>query len=73
MATCRVCTASITWGVDEAGVKIPLDDHEQLDYGPRRYRIVADGSVPRVAAVAEDSTARTFVDHRQLCMQPRVV
>lgn len=73
MATCRVCSADITWAVDEQGDKVPLDDHEQLDYGPSRYRIVVDGTRPTVAALGDESPARAYVDHRTICQQPRVV
>lgn len=73
MATCRVCTAPITWAIDDEGERIPLDDHEQRDYGPGRYRIEIDGNPPQVAPVGEDSSARTFVDHRIICQEPRVI
>lgn len=73
MADCRVCTAPIRWAMDEAGSKVPLDEHEQRDYGPGRYRIVADGSWPLIAPVPDDSTARTYVDHRTICQQPRPI
>lgn len=73
MATCRVCTAPITWAVDENGERIPLDDHEQLNYGPKRYRITRDGNPPTVTALSEESPAQSFVDHRQLCQQPRAI
>jgi hypothetical protein len=87
MATCRVCTAPIRWATDPDGRMIPLDEHEQLDYDPPqpavmasaalgmgpRYRIVSDGIRPMVEAVPSDSTARTFVDHRYLCQQPRAI
>lgn len=75
MATCRQCTVPIIWAdvEDGHGERVPLDEHEQLDYGPERYRIVKDGTPPLVARVADDSTVRTFVDHRHLCQQPRAI
>lgn len=73
MALCRVCMAPITWSVDEAGEKVPIDDHEMRDYGPGRYRIVQTAVEPTVAAMAESSPAQTYVDHRVLCQQPRVI
>ena len=73
MSTCRVCTAPITWASDEAGNSVPLDDHEQRDYGESRYRIVTDGARPLVAAVPDESPARAYVDHRHLCQQPRAI
>lgn len=71
MSDCRRCAASITWAVNEKGEKVPLDDHEQLDYGPGRYRIKEDGNPALVAPVADDSAIRTFVDHRVICQRPR--
>jgi hypothetical protein len=76
MSNCRICTAPITWAlVDDNGFgeRVPLDDHEQLDYGPRRYRMVRDGNPPFVAAVGEDHPGRLYVDHRHLCQQPRAL
>lgn len=73
MPDCRVCFAPIIWSTTAAGERVPLDDHEQRDYGPKRYRIVRDGNPPEIAPVPEESTARTFVDHRHLCRQPRVI
>lgn len=75
MSNCRVCTAPITWATveDHHGERVPLDDHEQLDYGEKRYRIVRDGNPPIVAPVPEDSPVRTFVDHRHICQQPRAI
>jgi hypothetical protein len=71
MAVCRICNSPITWAVNHAGDVIPLDDHEQRDYGPGRYRISKDGTRPVVASVPDDSRARVYVDHRVLCQQPR--
>jgi hypothetical protein len=73
MADCRVCNAPITWAVDAAEVKIPLDDHEQFDAGPGRYRIVRDGNPPLVEPVPDESPVRTYVDHRVICQQPRAI
>ncbi len=73
MANCRVCNAPVRWAVDEQGNKIPLDDHEERDYGPDRYRIVIDGVQPTVARIDDDSPLRTFADHRALCQQPRAM
>jgi hypothetical protein len=73
MSVCRVCNAPILWAVTEGGVTVPLDDHEQRDYGPGRYRVAIDGTRPTVVAVGEESAARTYVDHRQLCQQPRAI
>ena len=73
MSYCRVCNAPIRWAVDEAGETLPLDEHEQRDYGPNRYRIVTDGTRPTVAPIAENNPARAFVDHRHLCQQPRAI
>ena len=67
MANCRRCTAPITWARTENGESIPLDDHDQRDWGSNRYRIVLDGHPPTVALIPEESPARTFVDHRHLC------
>jgi hypothetical protein len=71
MSTCRVCSADITWSEDADGNRIPIDDHEQRDYGPRRYRIVRNTVPPLVEAIGEQSPVRTYVDHRELCQQPR--
>lgn len=50
------------------------DSAERDLLGPSpRYRIVADAAQPVVAAVPPDSPARTFVDHRWICMQPRAI
>jgi hypothetical protein len=65
--------ADVRWAVAPDGTKVPLDEHEQRDYGPERYRIVADGIIPEVVSVPEESTARVFVDHRYLCEQPRAI
>lgn len=74
MSVCRICNVPIIWAVDdETGATLPLDDHEQRDYGPGRYRIVQDGQRPRVQAVGEQSPVRTYVDHRVLCQQPRAI
>jgi hypothetical protein len=87
MSNCRVCTAPIRWATGPGGRPIPLDEHEQLDYDPprppvaspvelgpkARYRIVQDGARPIVEPVPDDSPARTYVDHRWLCMQPRAI
>lgn len=73
MANCRVCFAPVTWAINEEGENVPLDDHEERDYGPGRYRIVVDGVKPQVAAIAETSPLRTTVDHRILCQQPRAI
>lgn len=74
MADCRICTAPIRWAVEQGtGDRVPLDDHEQRDYGPDRYRIVFDGSPPTVARIPDESPARTYVDHRAICQQPRAI
>jgi hypothetical protein len=73
MADCRVCNARIFWALDENGEKVPLDEHEERDYGPGRYRITANTSPPQVQAIDESSPLRTYVDHRQLCQQPRAI
>lgn len=73
MPDCRVCNAPIRWARTEGGERVPLDDHEERDYGPGRFRIVIDGIEPVIAAIAEESPARTYVDHRVLCQQPRVI
>jgi hypothetical protein len=74
MSVCRACNAPIIWAAAvEGGERIPLDDHEQRDYGLDRYRIVRDGTPPLVARVALESTARTYVDHRTICGAPRAV
>lgn len=73
MANCRVCMAPITWATNGEGENVPLDDHEERDYGPGRYRIVQDGVKPTVAAMDEASPLRTYVDHREICQQPRVI
>lgn len=74
MATCRVCTADIIWGIVESnGENVPLDAHEERDEGPGRYRIVIDGEKPTVTAIGEESPLRTYVDHRVICQQPRVI
>lgn len=72
MPDCRACNAPIFWAQTEGGQRIPIDEHEQRDYGPGRYRIVRDQPLT-VAAIAEDSPARTYVDHRELCQQPRAM
>lgn len=72
MATCRVCGVDITWAIDLEGVAIPLDDHEQRDYGPKRFRIVRNTERPTVEPVPEENPVRTYVDHREICQQPRV-
>jgi hypothetical protein len=72
MATCRVCSADITWAQTPQGEKVPLDDHEQRDYGPRRFRITHNTVPPVVEPIADESPLRTYVDHRTLCQQPRV-
>lgn len=71
--TCRVCSADIIWAVDETGNNVPLDAHEERDEGPGRYRITLDGVKPVVAKIAEESPARTYVDHRRICQEPRVI
>lgn len=71
MANCRICFADIFWCVDEEGNNIPLDSHEERDEGDHRYRIVTDGEKPVVAKISEESPLRTYVDHRELCQQPR--
>lgn len=71
--TCRVCSADIFWCVDEEGNNVPLDSHEERDDGPDRYRITQDGERPTVARIAEESPVRTYVDHRTICQQPRVI
>jgi hypothetical protein len=74
MATCRVCTAPIIWSVDEgSGENVPLDAHEERDEGPGRYRIAVDGEKPVVTKIGEESPLRTYVDHREICQQPRVI
>jgi hypothetical protein len=73
MSVCRVCNAPIIWAVDESSTPIPLDDHEQRDYGFDRYRIVRDGNPPLVARIGVESPVRTYVDHRTICQQPRAV
>lgn len=74
MSNCRACTAEITWAInDETGERVPLDDREQRDWGPDRFRIIMDGNPPRVQAVSEESPRRTFVDHRKICQEPRVI
>lgn len=74
MSNCRQCTAPITWALDpETNEKVPLDDHEQLDYGEKRYRIIRDGNPPQVSPVPEESEIRTYVDHRHICQQPRAI
>jgi len=71
MATCRVCGVDITWASDLAGESVPLDDHEQRDYGPKRYRIVRNTERPVVEPIPDESPVRTYVDHREICQQPR--
>lgn len=73
MATCRVCTAPIIWSVDGDGNNVPLDAHEERDQGSARYRIVVDGVKPTVEKIAEESPLRTYVDHRTICQEPRVI
>lgn len=73
MADCRVCNAPITWAINMVDEKIPLDDHEQRDVGPGRYRIVRDGTPPVVEAVPAESPVRTYTDHRVICQQPRAL
>jgi hypothetical protein len=74
MSVCRACSAPVIWAiVGDGGERIPLDDHEQRDYGPGRYRILRDGTPPLVGAVPEESHARTYVDHRTICQEPRVM
>jgi hypothetical protein len=73
VSVCRTCNAPIVWVLDEHGAKVPLDDHEQRDYGPARYRILRDGARPLVVAVAPESTARAYVDHRSICGAPRAI
>lgn len=77
MSDCRVCSAPITWAVvaggPDEGLRVPLDDHEQRDYGPGRYRITADSIPPKIEAIGDESPLRTFVDHRVLCQQPRAI
>ena len=73
MAFCRVCTAPITWSVTREDEKVPLDDHEEMDRGPGRYRIINGGVVPLVEAISEESPLRTQVDHRVICQQPRAI
>ena len=72
MPDCRVCNAPIFWAEGPDG-KIPLDEHEQRDYGPDRYRILANSTPPKVEPVAEESPGRLYVDHRTLCQQPRAM
>lgn len=75
MSYCRVCTAPIIWATleDGHGDRVPLDEHEQRDYGDGRYRIVKDGNPPTVAPVGEDHPARLYVDHRKICQEPRPI
>ncbi len=73
MSVCRVCNAVIVWSEDGDGERVPLDEHEMLDYGPGRYRIVANSVPPVVEAISEESPLRTYVDHRVLCQQPRAM
>lgn len=74
MATCRVCAADIIWAeVEGTEEKVPLDAHEERDEGAKRYRIVVDGEKPKVAAIDEASPLRTYVDHRRICQEPRVI
>lgn len=47
-------------------------ENDALGTSPR-YRIVREGATPIVATVGAQSGARTFVDHRWICMQPRAI
>lgn len=73
MSACRVCYADITWAITESGEKIPIDDHEERDYGADRYVIIETKSQPVIRAIAEESPTRAYVDHRVLCQQPRAM
>lgn len=73
MAYCRVCSAPITWAVDTKGNKVPIDDHEEMDRGPGRYRILETRIEPLIEAISEESPLRTHCDHRVLCQQPRAI
>ncbi len=74
MQNCRVCFADIIWAEDQqTGENVPLDAHEERDGGLGRYKIMVDGTKPKVTAIAEESPLRTYVDHRLICQEPRVV
>lgn len=77
MADCRVCSAPMFWAEiasgEDNGKRVPLDEHEMRDYGPGRYRIVANTVPPQVDLIDEQSPLRTYVDHRTLCQQPRAI
>lgn len=74
MANCRVCFAPITWATNSTNNEnVPLDDHEERDQGPGRFRVIQDGQKPIVEPVLEVSPLRTFVDHRLICQQPRAI
>lgn len=73
MSNCRVCLAEITWSELEDGTRVPLDERENRDYGPDRYRIVQWTTPPKIERVAEESQRTAQVDHRAICRQPRVI
>jgi hypothetical protein len=52
---------------------VPLDDHEEKDSGPGRYRIIETRETPLVEPISEASPLRTQVDHRILCQAPRAI
>lgn len=73
MSVCRVCNAPITWAVTAGGEKVPVDDHEERDYGPGRYRMINNAEQPLIEPIADESPLRTHVDHRTICQQPRAI
>lgn len=74
MATCRVCTADIVWCETADGTAIPLDEHEQEQIGPNRFRIKENNAPrPLIEPVAENFPAPAMVDHRTICRQPRAI
>lgn len=79
MSYCRQCMADITWSVlegtedDARPTKIPLDNHEETDKGPDRYRIKFHSTPPVVERIPETSPIIAQVDHRKICQQPRAI
>jgi hypothetical protein len=73
MSDCRVCATSIFWCTDPEGNRVPLDEHEQRDYGPGRYRLLTNTTPQKIEPVREESSLRTYVDHRVLCQAPRPI
>lgn len=71
MTDCPTCGATVTFGVNQDGQKVPLDAIEEPTSGPGRYKIVQQGNPPTIEAISEDYPAPSPVDHRVICEQGR--